>query len=169
MSLGQSLLPEFDHEMANTRKALERVPEGKYNWKPHEKSGSLGWLAGHLAHLPAWAAFTLSSESLDIGAAEAESMRPPQPKDGAELLEFFDQNVAAARKALAEASDADFMKNWTLSAGGKKVFTMPRFAVLRGMVFSHIIHHRGQLTVYLRLLDVPVPSLYGSSADEPGM
>lgn len=167
MPMSQALLPEFDHEMANTRKALERVPEDKFGWKPHEKSMTLGRLATHVAELTGWVPATLESESFDF--AQRPGAPPFQPKTAAsraELLDLFDKNVAAARAAIGGASDAQLMVPWTLLDGGKTVFSMPRVAVLRSMVMNHTIHHRGQLAVYLRLNDVPVPALYGPSADE---
>jgi uncharacterized damage-inducible protein DinB len=166
MALNQALLPEFDHEMANTRKTLERVPDGKFSWKPHEKSMEMGRLAIHLAELPGWTEHTLTNDSLDINPPGGEGYKPTELKTRKEVLELFDKNVASARAAIAGASDAEFMKPWTLLNGGKEVFTLPKVAVLRSFVLSHSIHHRAQLGVYLRLNDVPVPSIYGPSADE---
>lgn len=166
MPLSQALLPEFDREMANTRKALERVPEDKFGWKPHAKSMTLGRLATHVAEMASWATTALETESLDFAPPGQPPYQPQIAASRAALLEMFDKNVAAAQAAITAASDAQWMVNWTLLAGGQKLFSMPRIAVLRGMVMNHIIHHRGQLTVYLRLNDVPVPALYGPSADE---
>jgi uncharacterized damage-inducible protein DinB len=166
MSLSQSLLPEFDHEMANTRKELERVPESKLSWKPHPKSGSMGWLAGHLANLPSWAVFTLNQDSLDISPDGAAPTPQPEPKSQKELLATFDKNVSEARAAIAGADDATLLKPWSLLKTKQVLMTMPKIAVLRGFVMNHTIHHRGQLGVYLRLNDVPVPAIYGPSADE---
>lgn len=165
MTISQSLLPEFDQEMAGVRKTLERVPEGKADWKPHAKSMSLGRLAGHLAELPGWVDATLKQDVLEM-SGDFKPFISASPK---ELLEKFDQVSAQARAAIAKASDEDLMKNWSLKAGGKVMFSMPKVAVLRNFVMNHMIHHRGQLTVYLRLNDVPVPSLYGPSADENPM
>jgi uncharacterized damage-inducible protein DinB len=162
MSISQGLLPEFDQEMAGTRKSLERVPEGKTEWQPHPKSMTLGRLAGHLAELPTWVVETMKRDELSLDGQYTPFISS-SPK---ELLAMFDAKVAEARALIASASDADFMKPWTLKVRGQTAFTMPKVAVLRGMVMNHIIHHRGQLTVYLRLNDVPVPSLYGPSADE---
>jgi uncharacterized damage-inducible protein DinB len=162
MSISQGLLPEFDQEMAGTRKSLDRVPEGKTEWQPHPKSMTLGRLAGHLAELPNWAVETMKRDELSLDGQYAPFISS-SPK---ELLAKFDANVAEARVLIQSASDADLMKPWTLKVRGQTAFTMPKIAVLRGMVMNHIIHHRGQLTVYLRLNDVPVPSLYGPSADE---
>jgi uncharacterized damage-inducible protein DinB len=166
MSIAQSMLPEFDQEMASTRKVLERIPDDKWNWKPHEKSGTAGWLAGHVGTVPGWITMTLTSDSLDYAPIDGPSYEPPKIENTKQLLAAFDKESAEARVALSKSSDEDLMKNWTLLAGGKEIFTMPRVACLRGMVMNHLIHHRGQLTVYLRLLNVPVPGLYGPSADE---
>ena len=166
MAINQGLLGEFDHEMENTRRTLERVPEEKFGWKPHPKSGTMIWLAGHVAQIPGWGKETFTLESLDI-APEGKPMTPPEaPKSRQELLALFDRCVAAGRAALAAASDEAMMKPWSLLAGGKTIFTMPRVAVWRGFVMNHLIHHRAQLGVYLRLNDVPVPATYGPSADE---
>ncbi len=169
MPLNQMILPEFDHEMANTRRSLERVPEDKFAWKPHEKSPNMGWLAGHIAVLPSWTRPALEQASIDIAPPGAQQNRSPEPKTSAELLAAFDKNVAEARALIASATDEQMMLPWTLLSGGQKVFTQPRFAVLRGFVLNHMIHHRAQLGVYLRLNNVPVPAIYGPSADESGM
>ena len=163
MPLVDALLPEFDHEMTTTRKALERVPEDKFAWKPHARSFSLGALAAHVAALPTWGTETLTRSDMDIAGAQP----PAAPASKTELMATFDKNVAATRSALAGKTDAELMAMWTLKRGGKTIFSMPKAAVLRSFVLSHLIHHRGQLSVYLRLLDVSVPSIYGPSADEP--
>jgi len=169
MSLSQSLLPEFDHEMANTRKVLERIPEDKLNWKVHEKSNTIGWVGMHMAGILGWVDLTLDRDSLDIAPVGAEPYRTPVPNSRQEILDQFDKNLATARAAIASASDEQFMKPWSLLMTGEVLFTMPRAAVLRSFVLNHMIHHRGHLCVYLRLNDVPVPALYGPSADEQGM
>jgi uncharacterized damage-inducible protein DinB len=166
MPMSQALLPEFDHEMANTRKTLERVPEDKFGWKPHEKSMTMGRLATHVAEMVEWIPTTFESESFDFMPPGAPPYQPKNAASRAELLDKFDKGVSKARAAIAGASDAEMMTTWTLLGGGKTIFSMPRVAVLRGMVINHMIHHRGQLAVYLRLNDVPVPALYGPSADE---
>jgi len=166
MALNQMLLPEFDQEMANTRKTLDRVPEDKLAWKPHEKSFSMGDLATHLATLPSWAAITMENDSIDIAPVGEERPKSEPCKSREELLSRFDGHVASARAAIAGASDEDLLKTWTLLAGGKTIFAIPRIAALRGFVMNHNVHHRAQLGVYLRLNDVPVPSIYGPSADE---
>lgn len=162
MALIDALLPEFDHEMTTTRKLLERVPDEKFDWKPHAKSFSLGALATHLATLPTWGAETLSRSEIDIGTGQPPAALPSK----AEVMATFDRNVAATRAALAGRSDADFTAIWTLKRDGHTLFSMPKSVVWRSFVLNHLVHHRGQLSVYLRLLDVPVPSIYGPSADE---
>lgn len=165
MSIAQGLLAEFDVEMANTRRTLERLPEDKLDWTPDPKSMSMGRLAAHVAEMPSWAAMTMSTEELDFAAAPYE---PVTAKSREHVLQMLDANVKASRAAIAAGSDADYMKPWTLKAGPQVFFTMPKIAVIRAMVMNHTIHHRGQLTVYYRLNGVPVPALYGPSADEPG-
>ena len=169
MPLSQALLPEFDHEMALTRKTLERVPHDKFAWKPHEKSMTLQRLATHIAELPGWAGITISQDSFDVAPVGGQPYRSPASNSTQELVEHFDKNVASARAAIAGASDETLMKPWSLFAGGKTVFTMPKVAVLRTSVMNHSIHHRAQLGVYLRLNNVSVPSIYGPSADEGNM
>jgi len=166
MSIAASILPEFDHEMATTRSLLERVPEQHAAWAPHTKYMPLGRLAGHIAELPGWTASTLHQTELDFGAPGAYN--PTQFTTTAAILELFDKNVKAAHDAIAGVSDADLMVPWTLRNGEHVIFTLPRVGVLRSMVINHIIHHRGQLSVYLRLHDVPIPSIYGPTADTQG-
>jgi uncharacterized damage-inducible protein DinB len=163
MSLVDALLPEFDHEMTTTRKVLERVPEDKFAWKPHAKSFSLGALAAHVANLPTWGTETLTKSEIDISGGQPPSAFSSKTA----LMAAFDKNVADTRAAMAGKTDAELLAIWSLKRGGKTIFSMPKTAVLRSFVLSHVIHHRGQLSVYLRLLDVPVPSIYGPSADEP--
>ncbi|HTV58382.1 MAG TPA: DinB family protein [Verrucomicrobiae bacterium] len=166
MPIRDAILPEFDNEMAGTRKTLERVPEDKPDWKPHDKSMKLGRLAAHLAELPTWASLSLAQDSLDIAPPGAAPRDPAVMTSRRELLDAFDKNVASARAAIAAASDETFMQPWTLLKGGQKIMTIPRIAVVRNFVLNHAIHHRAQLGVYLRLNDIPVPSIYGPSADE---
>jgi uncharacterized damage-inducible protein DinB len=168
MPLNSLLMPEFDQEMANTRKVLVRVPEDRLTWKPHVKSMSLAELATHLASIPGWTTFTLESEFLDMGTPEA-SQAPKTVSSLQELLALFDKGVTAARTALAAASDECLQAVWSLRTGEQTLFTMPRIAVLRTFILNHGIHHRGQLEVYLRLNDVPLPAIYGPSADEGQM
>jgi len=169
MAINQSLLGEFDHEMASTRKSLERVPDGKFDWKPHTKSMTMGALATHIASIPHWGKLTLDTPSFDVNPPGGQQVRQPELKSKAEVLAFFDKSVPEARAAIANATDQSLMSPWSLLNGGKAVFTMPRVAVLRSMIMNHMIHHRAQLGVYLRLNDVPVPSIYGPSAAEAGM
>ena len=163
MNMLDTLLPQFDREMSTTRKVLERVPEERLDWKPHVKSYSLGELASHIAGLPTWATDTITRSDFDIGGGRVTGVLPSK----AAVLSAFDVNTSAARSALAGTNDAALLSMWTLKRNGTQLFSMPKDVVLRSFVLSHIIHHRGQLSVYLRLLDVPVPSIYGPSADEP--
>ena len=169
MRLSETILPEFDHEMANTRKTLERVPDDKFDWKPHPKSTAMGGLATHLANIPTWAIHAISRESFDLAPPGGPPLRVEPAASTAEVLERFDKAVAAAREAISSASNDELMKPWSLLSGGNTIMTLPRVAVLRGFVMNHTIHHRAQLGVYLRLNDVPVPSIYGPSADEGSM
>jgi uncharacterized damage-inducible protein DinB len=166
MPMNQAFLPEFDYEMATTRKALERVPEDKFDWAPHPKSMKMGMLAAHLAHMPGWIKETMERDALDV-APGGKPMDMPKAGNRKELLALFDKNVAAGRAALAAATDdAKWMQPWSLLSNGQTAFSMPRAAVVRTFVLNHSIHHRAQLGVYLRLNDVAVPSTYGPSADE---
>jgi uncharacterized damage-inducible protein DinB len=165
LSISQSLLGEFDQEMAGTRKTLERLPEGKFDFKPHEKSPTMGWIAAHIAQMTHWGTATCKEGSVDLAAPEHQE-RPPQLTTAQEAVAVFDRNAAEFRAALEQTTDEQMMQPWSLRMGEKVIFTMPRVAVLRGMVLNHIIHHRAQLTVYLRMNGVPVPALYGPSADE---
>jgi uncharacterized damage-inducible protein DinB len=162
MTIAEGLLPEFDHEMTVTRKILERVPEGQFDWKPHPKSMSLGQLAQHVATIPRWGTVTLSHSDFDLAGDE----RPPQAATRAELLAMFDGHVRSARAALVGKGDGEMTAPWALKRGNSVIFSMPKTAVWRSFVMSHIIHHRAQLGVYLRMHDVPLPSVYGPSADE---
>ena len=165
MGFSNAMLPEFDQEMANTRKTLERVPDDKFDWKPHAKSFAMGSLASHLANLPGWTNVTIDMDEFDMAPA-GEPLRTEQLNSRAAVLETFDRNVAKARAAIENASDEHLFKSWTLLSGGHKILSLPRVACLRSFVMNHIIHHRAQLGVYLRLNDIPVPSIYGPSADE---
>jgi uncharacterized damage-inducible protein DinB len=160
MSIGQTLLPEFDQEMAVTRRLLERVPDGKGAWKPHAKSFSLGHLAQLVARMPDWLTQALRETRLDLSRAAGYSLEPT-----ATLLAEFDRNVREARAAIAAARDEDLAVPWSLTTGERVLFSMPRGEVVRTTI-NHLVHHRGQLSVYLRMLDVPIPSIYGPSADE---
>jgi uncharacterized damage-inducible protein DinB len=165
MAIAESILPEFDHETATTRTLLERVPADQVDWKPHTKSMSLGQLAMHIANLPVWASITLERKEFDTNPPGGTRVTTPLFESIAHLLESYDANVSAARALLARTTDGEFMVQWTLKNGGKSMFSMPRVAVFRSFVMNHAVHHRGQLSVYLRLLDVPIPNIYGPTAD----
>lgn len=160
MTIGTSLLPELDLEMKTTRRLLERVPTDKGQWKPHPKSFSLGHLAQLVSWMPGWITKAARGEDIDLAHAAGYSYEKTET-----LLEGFDRNVREARAELERVSDADLAKPWSLKMGGKAIFTQPRIVVIRQNI-NHLIHHRGQLTVYLRLVDVPIPSIYGPTADE---
>lgn len=160
MSIAATLLPEFDQEMASTRRILERVPNDHTDWKPHAKSFSIAHLAQLLARMPGWIGQTLTSTELDIGAGDGYSNQSTTT-----LLDTFDENVRRTREAIVASADADYDVPWSLKVHGHVAFTLPRVVVVRQHI-SHLSHHRGQMTVYLRLLDVPVPSVYGPTADE---
>jgi uncharacterized damage-inducible protein DinB len=163
MSIADLLVREFTQECANTRKTLERVPADpeKWNWKPHEKSGSLGWMAAHVANLPGFAYAAVTTSELDVATVQM-----PKIDSQAGLLPAFDQISAVTADAIAKVTDEQFSETWTLRRGDMVLFARPRYEIVRGMCFNHLIHHRGQLTMYLRTLNVPVPALYGPSADE---
>jgi uncharacterized damage-inducible protein DinB len=163
MPMRDQLLSEFDKEMSNTRKMLECVPEDNLEYQPHPKSMTLGRLAGHIAELPGWAVHTMQLEDFEL---DPNKYKPFVPKSRKELLEAFDKHVLDARGALAAATDQQLGVTWTLKAPGKVIFSLPRSAVLRAMVLSHVIHHRAQLGVYLRLRNIEIPGMYGPSADE---
>ncbi|HXU19891.1 MAG TPA: DinB family protein [Verrucomicrobiae bacterium] len=169
MALRDTFLPEFEYEMTTTRKTLERVPEDKVDWKPHDTSMAMGRLAGHIAEMCGFAAATFQGDSFDFAPPGGTPTQPTVMKSRQQLLDIFDKNVASSRAAISKASDEDLQKTWTLLSGGKTFFAMPRIQVLRSMILNHVIHHRGQLSVYLRMNQVPVPSIYGPSGDEGRM
>jgi uncharacterized damage-inducible protein DinB len=160
MPIAQTFIPEFDQEMATTRRVLERVPSEKATWKPHAKSFSLGHLAQLLSWMPGWITTTLKEKELDLAGGSGYSIEKTET-----LLDVFDKNVKEARAALGKASDEDFQVGWSLKNAERVIFTLPRVVVVRQHI-NHLVHHRGQMTVYLRLLDVPIPSIYGPTADE---
>lgn len=164
MAFTDALLPEFDREMGTTRKLLERLPDEHLGWRPHERSMSFGRLATHVAEIPQWSERALEHDELDLRGPYA----PREERSRAAILALFDAHAATARKAISSRSDAEFMAPWTLKRDGKTLFTMPKVAVVRSMVLNHLIHHRGQLSVYLRLHNVPLPPIYGPTADEGG-
>lgn len=165
MSFNDAFLPEFDLEMERTRRTLERVPESKADWRPHPKSSSLGNLAAHLATLPTYGTTVATSDEVDM--ADANRARPPRLiEPTSALLAAFDRGVSEARAAIAAMPENTLGRTWTLRAGSQVIFAIPRAAALRTFLMSHMIHHRAQLGVYLRLNGIPVPSIYGPSADE---
>jgi uncharacterized damage-inducible protein DinB len=168
MRIGQSMIPEFDMEMANTRKVLERVPDEKLDWKIHEKWNTIGWVTNHLADIPAWVDMTISHDSLDVEPVAGQPYKSPNEQTMEEIVALFEKNVEQARTLLENVEDAALHEPWQLLKQGEEVLTMPRIAVLRTWVLSHTIHHRAHLCVYLRVNNIPVPGLYGPSADEQG-
>jgi uncharacterized damage-inducible protein DinB len=164
MTIAELLQPEFDQEMTATRRVLERVPEDKFAWKPHAKSFSMGALASHIVNMLLWTVDTMDKTEFDLDSVTPEEMNKAA-KTRAELLAWFDANAPKARASLAK-SDADYQVPWTLKKGSQVFFTLPRYTCVRSFCLNHIVHHRAQLTVYLRENDVPVPGLYGPSADE---
>ncbi|MHB1224867.1 MAG: DinB family protein [Gemmatimonadaceae bacterium] len=165
MSIAQSMLPEFDHEMATTRRLLERVPEAEADWRPHARSTALGQLAAHIGDLPRLCLMATSREEFDMAPPGAAPHRASFTTTAA-LLDSFDAGVREAREGIAATSDEQLTQTWALKNGGATVMALPRVAILRTLILNHMIHHRGQLSVYLRLRDVPLPSIYGPSADE---
>jgi uncharacterized damage-inducible protein DinB len=165
-SIAGALAAEMEQEAAVTRKCLERVPADKFDWKPHPKSMEMGRLAVHVAEMFGWTAAAVLHPELDFAKMD---YKPLEPATTDELLAFFDKTVGEALQILGTASDDIFVQDWTLRNGETVYFTMPKIAVMRSMVMNHIVHHRGQLSVYLRLNDIPVPAIYGPSADEGSM
>lgn len=163
MTIANNFIDELKRESAVTRKLLERIPEEKFSWKPHDKSMTMGRLASHIAEMIGWVKKILTKNELNL---DANRYMPFEPKSNKELLEFFDKNLDSAVESLSEATDQEITKQWTLKRADKVLLSMPRDQVLRSIILNHIIHHRGQLSVYLRLNDIPVPSIYGPSADE---
>jgi uncharacterized damage-inducible protein DinB len=165
MAIKDALLPEFDHEMGTTRRLLERTPEAEFAWKPHDKSMSLGELAGHIANIPHWCDAVLKHAVFDVATA-GDDVRPRSPASVTALLSDFDQKVAAARAGLSAAGDSEMLAPWTFKQGDREIFTLPRVVAIRSFIMNHLIHHRGQFSVYLRLKNVPLPAIYGPTADE---
>jgi uncharacterized damage-inducible protein DinB len=166
MSIADGMVPELQHETATTKTLLERVPADKLDWQPHEKSFSLGHLAAHVVETLGWVRETVD---VDVFEMDPESYVPWQPDSLDEILAKFDEHVAMAAEKIGACSDEAMMANWTMKVAGREFITLPRVAVIRGFIMNHLIHHRGQLTVYLRMLDVALPQIYGPTADEPGM
>lgn len=166
MNVSKGFSSELEHEAATTRKCLERIPPEVFDWKPHEKSMTFGRLATHIAEMYGWVKDTIEKPELDFATMD---YKPFEPETTAELVEFFNGKVTEAIESLNNASEEIFMENWTMRNGEEIYFEMMKIQVLRGFVFNHIVHHRGQLSVYLRMNDIPVPALYGPSADEGTM
>ncbi len=168
MSISASILPEFDHEMASTRKVLECVTDDKLDWKANPKLNTIGWVANHLAEIPGWVEGTLTRDTWDIHPADGEPYQSPALGSQSEILALFDENVATARKQIESTADQEYGKEWSLLSGGEALITMPKIGVIRTWVLNHAIHHRAFLCAYLRLNDIPVPGMYGPSGDEEG-
>ena len=164
MTIAELLLPEIDQEMATTRRVLERVPDDKLGWKPHDRSWSMGELASHVVNMIKWTDMTMNQTEFDMATVTPEEMNQGA-KSRAELLAWFDANTVAARQAL-QKSDAEYFVPWTLKRGDTVFFTMPRYTCVRSFCLNHVVHHRAQLSVYLRLNNIPVPAIYGPTADE---
>jgi uncharacterized damage-inducible protein DinB len=164
MNLIDPVLSELSHEAATTRRLLDRVPQPHLAWKPHEKSMTLGRLATHIAEIPGWVSGIVDKDELDIGAS---GYTPPKIESVAEVLATFDRNIAAATDTLKRQSNDRLLANWRFKKNGQLMLEMPRLGMIRSFLMNHLIHHRGQLSVYLRLQNVPVPSIYGPTADEP--
>jgi uncharacterized damage-inducible protein DinB len=162
MAIVDGLLPEFDHEVATTRKLLERVPADRGDWRPHPKSSTLAGLATHVATLPRWGGMTLQTSEFDLATGESPALLATRDA----LVDEFDRQTSTMRAALVGRTDAELLAPWTLKRAGQTILTMPKIGVIRSFVLNHLVHHRGQLSVYLRQLDVPIPSIYGPSADE---
>jgi len=166
VNYAETILPEFDREMANTRKILERVPENQLDWQAHPKSHTISWNANHLAEIPGWVEGALTTPSWDIAPVGGERYQSPKLTTRQEILDLFDRNVAAARKAIAAVKDDHLAQPWSLLNAGTPIFTLPRATMIRSFVLNHLIHHRAILCVYLRLNDIPVPGMYNPSWDE---
>jgi uncharacterized damage-inducible protein DinB len=167
MQLAELFLDQLAKESDPTRRILERVPEGRNDWRPHGKSMPLGYLASHIASLPAWITMTISTDFLEFQSPEAKQFAPPPCSTPAELVQLLDASVAKARESLSTATEDHLMRPWQFRFGGRVIHEAPRYAVIRDTVFSHLAHHRAQLGVYLRLNDIALPGTYGPSADEP--
>jgi uncharacterized damage-inducible protein DinB len=166
MELKKLYLAQLDREAKATRKAIERVPEGRNDWKPHDKSMALGYLAALVAGMPGWVAFMIEKDELNLDDPANEGFRTKPVATRAELLKQLDEGVSKSRKALEQTTEEHLLKSWRFIAGGKVWSDQPRHEMLTDSVFAHLAHHRGQLTVYLRLNEASVPAIYGPSADE---
>jgi len=166
MAMSDLFLPELEHEMAGTRKVIERIPNDKLDWKAHPKSNSIGWVGSHLVETLGWTKGILEEDFMEMAPADGEPYQPPTFDSKEAMLEQFDRDLEDAKQAIAATSDEEFAKPWSLLQAGEALLTMPKAAVIRTWVLNHSIHHRSHLCVYLRLNDIPVPALYGPSGDE---
>lgn len=169
MAIAELLIPEFDQEMASTRKVLECVPDDKLQWKAHPKANTIAWNARHIAEIPGWTAMTMTTSSLDLEPPGGETYKPATANSRDEFLALFDRNVAAGRDALKGTSDATFQEPWSLLKGGQEILKMSKYGIMRNFVLNHIVHHRAHLLAYLRMNGIPVPGMYGPSGDEGGL
>ena len=166
MELGPMFLGQLERESSATRRTIERVPEGRNDWKPHQKSMTLGYLAALVATMPGWAEFMIERDELDLSDPSSEAFKTKTADTNQELLQRFEEGVGKSRRALQKATEEHLLRPWRFAMGGQVLFEAPRYVVLSESLFGHLAHHRGQLTVYLRLNDAPVPAIYGPSADE---
>ena len=166
MKISELLLPEFDEEMANTRKVLERIPNDKLEWKASPKSNTIGWVGSHLVEIPSWVEGTLTGDSWDIQPPGSEPYRTPMLTSQEQMLAEFDKFVPVARAAIEKSTDEEFFKSWSLLMQGKPLFTFPRYNVIRNFVLNHTVHHRAFLLSYLMQNGVSIPGMYGPSGDE---
>jgi len=169
MQLVEQLVLEFKQEAGHTRKVLERISEDKWNWRPHSKSWTMGELATHIANVPSWAPMTIANDSMNIDPSNVSAQKTVAAQTLQEILDRFDKNCMEAESALAQSSEEHLFTPWTMQSGEKVLFKMPRLSVLRNFILNHLIHHRAQMCVYLRLNGLPVPAIYGPTADESGM
>jgi uncharacterized damage-inducible protein DinB len=168
MKMTELFLSELESEAGGTRRALEQVPEGRYDWRPHPKSMPFGYLAALVATMPRWIDYMINRDELDFAPKGTNDAKPPELRTAKELVAWFDESVEKARAALKSTTDDHLMTTWKLKAGGYLISELPRYVNIRNGVFNHLAHHRGQMTVYLRLNEAKVPGLYGPSADERG-
>jgi uncharacterized damage-inducible protein DinB len=170
MAIAAQMIPAFDHIVETTKPHLESIPDDRLDWRPHEKSWTIGELGSHIANVPMWTVATLGQDAFDVAPDDGEEPpRQPTYDSSAEMVAALERNAAAAREAIQATSDETFMTDWTLLAGGEARLSLPKVAVLRSFIMDHMIHHRGQLTVYLRMLDIPLRQTFGPTADFPDM
>jgi uncharacterized damage-inducible protein DinB len=168
-NIAAALVPELDHELPGLRKTVERIPDNLFDWRPHPKSFTMSELANHLVNMVNWVGMIMNTDSFDFAPVDGPEYTEPKGNTTRELLDMLDEYIVKTRAIMNEADDMQYMMPWSMIVGGKEIMSMPRVAVYRSFVMNHLIHHRAQLTMYLRLNDIPVPALYGPSADEQGM